>query len=542
MNSNFLRTFLLSISLAPFFLATATSEEGGEEETSEVIASADVNTPSEKTDAEKKGLTYSTANSEAIKKINLALKELSKDYYKASQDEVMNFFKFVMQKVVENNKDLRKARAEVLALMGNNNLARGEFLPDLEANAGYKGSSKYINKKENGISNNLDHNNKEWGGDIGLDARWNLFNGGASAAQLKIANNETRAKFEAYKDLEAETILKAFQLLLNIIAYKIIVKQSEANVLINEETLKSALEKLKIGEIDRVDVGYADFKTGKAMAKLEEAKIKLSGFIGDFQLASGISDVEIKAIIPNFESFLPKAFEEMEKVAERENPKILSVNYAAVASKAEISKELAGYLPKVNLEGRVGRVDSFSRENLKTQGSSSYTRGHKMNSYGPQYSAGISVRVPLDIKCTTNTRITGARHKYVQAKVNGAQTRSKVLSDIKTHFCNLDNKKKIIELWKRNAKANEESVQCYLQRLAVGDIVHEKVLVVQADVYECYVDLANAYREYAETQLHLLYSMGRLNPKVFGAVDFNFDPYNNKSCRSGEIEKIARTA
>ena len=538
MNSKFLKTLLLSFVASPFFLAYSTSEtdEAKEEvaEKTEVVEKA--TDSSEKVQAKQSDSTIALVK-EITTKANLGVNQK-----KASKDESMKFFKETLQKVIENNKDLRKMRCEVSAAMGANNYARGEFLPSVDLVAGYDLKRSFADTKKYNSADvqtgSSDDKTNSWGGSAGVELKYNLFNGFGSVSQLKIANNETRAKYEEYKAAEGQKIYEVFQALLRIVTSKILIDQHTANVKIHESMLNEAVQKMKVGEVDRTTVTYAEQKYALAIAKLEATKIKYEGLLSDFELWTGISAESVIAAHPDFAKFLPEALEEMKKIAEKENSKILSGKYAALAKKASVNKQLSGYSPRLDLTASAKMVDSNGRKFNKPNGSSDYVKGDKEENDISNYSTGIQLSIPLDVKGTTRTNVTGARHDYVKTQIAGQQTYDQVMSDLETDFGRLKREKSMVEAYERQVKASEINLQCNLQELAVGAAVYTQTLKAQADLLDANAALFEARQNVSDTELRLIKSIGRLNGKVLGAENvLDFNPFKKAPCKACSFKK-----
>lgn len=521
MNKNLLKGLFLSFVCSQGILAIAT-EEDSKEQTNPIHT---------KTKEDGK-VTQSFGNNLIEKVVRTSKLGQAHDEKNIPQEIALKLFHLAIQKTLETNKDLRIKRCEVLQALGSQALARGEFLPDISTNIGYglntNRTSKTIKDKNDQRRPNQDTNEKNENGELSaaLELRQNLFNGGGSIARIQQASNENKAKFEEYKVLEAEMIFRNFQVMLRIITDRILLHYHETNVAIHKEILKAELEKLKVGEVDRTEVALAESKLAKGEARLAEVKISLEGHAGDLERWTGIKADELSLLHPNFSKFLPQTLEELKKIAEKENNRLLAAHYGALAKKASIKRESSGFSPNIDLTLGATTSETLSRLYKKPANDHSFTKDNLTNTSNSRLSVGVQLRVPFDIKGTVRTNVGGARHDYVKTTITGAKVHGDVMASIETDFANLKEYAAIVEAFKRHVKACEIGFQGNLQELAVGAKVYTQVLKAQSDLLDAQEYLIKAKQQYAEASLRLLQNIGRLTAKTFGVEAFNFDPSN----------------
>lgn len=522
MNSVLLKgylSFFMFVSVAGF------ATEGGE-----VATSVSTEEHKEVSDDSKGEASEGVELVEKLMRIAKSGKGVKCKENEACQKAMLDLFNKIIRESIINNKDLRQNRCDVLKGLGSNAKARGDFLPNVNLVAGAEHGYSDKDKEEYSLPQKKYDDKGQGRGikqkvDGGLEVGYNLFNGGGSIAGLKIASNDNKAKFYSYKAAEGVVLFKIFQAAVGVITNKILLKQNEENVIMHKELVTAAIEKMKVGEVDRTEVAHAESKYAKSLVFLEENKTKLAASISDFELMTGMTGVQFDTCFPDFSKFLPVSLEEMKNIANKENSKILAAHYATICSKANVKKAKSGYAPNLNLSfnAKYGTVVDKNKQKTPSSTWTEYDSARQKGT-GGDLGVGVSFKMPLDFNRSITTDVQGASHEYVKTQVAEAKTQSEVMSDIETLFGKLKNDIKIIEFYQRHVQACEVILQGNMQEMAVGAKVHVQVIKAQADLAEARGYLVQAQKEKIITELNLLLSIGRLGSQSFGANGFNFDP------------------
>lgn len=514
---------MLSLAFTPFLLGSVTDKDT-EQQGSQ---STDQNSADKKSDNQKNNKKRSGGDDSIhlIEKLMQATKAGPSGTI--SEPEVMRLFADTYQNVLENNKDIRQKREEVMAALGANAIARAEFLPDVSLQGAYNFRENFEkNAPRDGERSTIGTKAKEddSGFAANLEVRQNLFNGFRSVANYKAAINENKAKYEDYKAFEGDVVAKVFTELMEIITQSILLQANETNVAMHRELLKAAIEKMKVGDVDRSEVAYAESKCAASEAKLKAVRIKLDIGLSNFELWTGIHLKNTVLTHPSFAKFLPQTLEELKRMAAQHSHRILAGHYQAIAKKAAIKKAEAGFSPSLDLTFSGGLEDKTKKH--YNHPDYDYKKVGENDHSFMNYAVGVRLVVPLDIKGVNRTAIGGAHHEYTKTQIGGAQAYDSVMSDVETDFYQLKNENAIIEAYKRKVKACEIALQGVLQELAVGAKVYIQTLKAQSDLLDARGELAEAYKARANTEMRLLKSIGLLNNVTLGCKGFAFDPMN----------------
>lgn len=451
---------------------------------------------------------------------------------KAHQYANATAFAKIAQATLEESKDLRQTRAAFLKGMGAISDARAEFLPNVNATVGYTLAGRNTKKAEDDIQTGKSNSPKnkdftrEHGAKAGLEASMNLFRGFGSVAAARAAYNQNRADYESYKAQEGDTLQRNMSEVLRVITYRILLKDSEANVKMHQELLRASVEKLKVGAVDRSEVAYAQAKYALSQAKMDAVRVELAGAISDFELHTGLSATCIPLAHPDLSALLPKTLAMAKAWAEKHNHKVLSGNYLALARKAAIHRAASAFSPSVDLRvnADLSDMNDLNRRKSDAIDPSRYIRTASGKSYTSNYGVSVSIGLPLDVNGTRRTAVGGARHEYVKTTIGGAQTLASTLSDVETFLEWIQYKTDILEAYKKQVRACEIALQGSLQELAVGAKVYIQTIKAQSDLHDAQRDMAKAREDLVLTQMKLLNAMGKLDGTTFGAPGVDFDP------------------
>ncbi|MDR1907297.1 MAG: TolC family protein [Holosporales bacterium] len=444
----------------------------------------------------------------------------------------IEIYKVIMARTIEGSKDLRMLRSEVIKGLGEGRTARGEFLPDLKLTSslsrGFSESSSVV-KDDKGAyidADTMDSRKVSSSGPgVGFSLSQNIFNGGASLAAVRKASFDSRAAYAKYKATEGEAVEKMFKLAFNVITCRLMIRYREISKTVYKEILKCELEKLNVGEVDRSEVALAEGRVAKCEAELAFLKARLCGYEGDLSRWVGLKAEDLPLSFPDFVRFFPNDVRELINIAERENSKLQAGHFDMLASKAAISRANAGYLPKLDLsiggEAKGSWDKVRAKKNLDSWHATDQGKDSTTGSRGA--SVNLTLTVPIDIKGGVAVNTGGARQDYIKIKIDNEKAYSDLKSDIETTYDHVTYHKNAVSAHKRHVKACEIQLQASLQELAVGAKVYTQVLKAQSDVLDAQKDYVQALQTYAETGLHMLLIIGRLNPQTLGVstLDFN---------------------
>ena len=298
----------------------------------------------------------------------------------------------------DNNGNFQSLRRQFLSDIEAFSQAFSEFLPqayiyiqDQDTKTKYISNTAII---DNGLPNQRSVRTQQGN----LTISQNIFNGGASMARLKAAQEAFKVLRAKYYDSEQKIIYDLIENYLYCYSSKEKYEIAETKVKTIKEQLASAEEKLKLGEATTIDLATA--KTNLAFAETE----RLNRY-ADYQWAKAffVKDFGIEAVditLPSAPGNLPSSLENLIQRAILANPSVDSARYSVSQVKALELAAKSALLPTVDLQVQRGR--SF----YDPQSDNNYVNGYNNKST----TSSISVNIPIYSKGTEYSQIRKSKH------------------------------------------------------------------------------------------------------------------------------------
>jgi outer membrane protein len=197
-----------------------------------------------------------------------------------------------------------------------------------------------------------------------------LFNGGASFAEIQIANNAVDASFFQLKNTSNSLSLQTIQ------AYDAILKAREVYEInvetknIFEQYLDYTKTRFEAGVITKTSLLESEVRLAEAKASLEIANADLLNSAAIFQRLTGIEPIEKMQPIAINEGLVPENLEELLDIALSENPALLANKFTYKADSYQINRATAAILPKVSANAQFTRSDA--KKDLNNRDSNAY--------------------------------------------------------------------------------------------------------------------------------------------------------------------------
>jgi outer membrane protein TolC len=190
--------------------------------------------------------------------------KLEPDYTKLfSQQEILAF-----EKTISTNNPLLKTQAMALKMMNENvKKSFGEYYPKLQFVANYGGApNPFFFYPSSSISN------QDFQYGVGLELRWNLFDGFKREGTIKKTRHQKMASFHELEDLTQKVALEFSESVTSLETAIAQVVSSEENVQLAELTLEQAFDQLEIGYYTIYDYQIAVDQLVQVKNMLSDAK------------------------------------------------------------------------------------------------------------------------------------------------------------------------------------------------------------------------------------------------------------------------------
>jgi len=398
----------------------------------------------------------------------------------------------------KNNKDIQIQEQEVNAAKAVVVGARSEFLPNLNASAGYTHAGSVLNipstistKKDPGIFTGFQNDNK-----VGVELDQNIYNGGANIANLRQAQVKLKIQEETLRarklDVEFEIKRLYYGLLLAYETERIaqdLVKQAQSHY----EDVK---KKFGQGTSSKFDVLQSKVQVSKLIPELVKAKNAVDLIAADLKKMLSLkmqdsltlkdkllySSIEIRE-----EEFLKQAYLNKPEM----NLKALGIDIKEWA----IQMAKSGWRPQVNAELSY----SYRSNNL----------GNMFNDMHSNWNAGFTVTIPIFDGFSTEAKVDETNARYAQATLEKENLSDQIAVDIRQACLDLKQAETIINSSKDNIEEAKETLRIAEVSYDNGEGTNLDVLDAEVSLSQIEKNLSEGIYDYLMAEAFLDRTMGQ---------------------------------
>lgn len=328
-----------------------------------------------------------------------------------------------------------------------------------------------------------------------LNLRQNLYEGGATSANIRRAERLVRVERARLATIEQDVLLRAvtaYTGLLNDLAVLELAVQNEKRL---RRQLQAARDRFEVGEVTRTDVAQAEARVAGAVSE----RVRASGAIETSRAAfRNVIDLEPESLIPPKPiGSLPASEDEAQGMAEGVNPNVLAAQFNLAAAKEDVTISESALLPRLDATGDLNYTDE---PNLSTNWQRSATIGAALTV--PLYQGGgeyAQVRQSKDVVRQRQSDLD-AIYRSVRQNVTDA-------------WQALVTARSSIEAITEQVRAAEIALDGSRQEALVGQRTTLDVLDQENDLFEAEVDLVSAQRDEIVASYSLKAAVGGLTAK-----------------------------
>lgn len=398
----------------------------------------------------------------------------------------------------KNNKDIQIQEQEVAVAEAGIVGARSEFLPRLNANAGYTRNDSVLAlsqtqsmKKDPGIFTGYKNDNK-----AGLELDQNIFDGGANTANFRQAQVKLKIQEETLRQRKLDTEFEVKRLYHGLLlAYE---TERIAQDLLDQA--KSHYEEVKKkyeqGTASRFDLLQSKVQVSKLMPELIKAKNTVDLIEAELKKLLGVK-LQTSFKLKDNLSYNPIEINESEflKAAYLDRPEMILMALGVDVNKWSIEMAKAGHKPQVN----VSLGYNYRSNDL----------GDMVNSRHNSWNAGISVSVPIFDGFSTKAKVDEAKARYAQAKLEKDNLSEQVAVDIRKACLDLQKAQAIIDSQKDNIEEAKEALKIAEVSYDNGEGTNLDVMDTQVSLSQVEKNLSEGIYDYVMAKAYLDRTMGQ---------------------------------
>lgn len=456
----------------------------------------------------------STTSTKSVKKnspIPDNIEPLDKEIASKKPERVktVDVLQAALEAAYQNNTEIKELQTQVRSTDERLPQALAGWKPTIYANASI-GLEKDIfsgDKKESGDGGQgfpiSGQNSSTIKADVTLNQ--NLFNGGKTIYTTCQAESLVQKARASLADKEQSILLATVQAYFGVIAKTAELNYRKSNVLALNKTLEATRDKFNVGEETRTSIAQAeaDLEAGQAEQDVTEAQLLTA--MASFERITGARPGNLKK--PVDLAYIPRTLKEAIEVAQKNNPAIMAAIFQEKADRNAIKIKDADLLPKVDLQGSVGRTGANTRyiysSNLAGQSYKSYD-------FTTAQSVSLNLRVPL---VDTNLRSISrqSREDAEQSRIAIETKRREIIDKLVEVWETYLSAKANVKSYEAQVKANEVSLEGTRQETLVGSKIVLDVLNAQRALVNSQLNLVRAEQNYYQAAYAVLAGMGKLN-------------------------------
>jgi len=409
--------------------------------------------------------------------------------------------------------------------------SRAGFLPQISAQASWelsRANSSAVGGVGSGGATKQTSNMKK----VGVGLSQNLFNGFGTIAECDQVKSQIGAAWQEYYAAEQEFLLNVIKSFYTLYYAKKAVELNEINCKAYEQNVADAKVKEMAGAATSSEVADAESYLSSAKANLLVAKSQLVAAVSNYVKETGEMPPENLRLVEDGIK-IPKDQKAILDTALKGNKSLLQAKSSLDAGKAAIRVAEAPFLPTVDLQAGVNRVDGFSKGYDGNGG-----EVPDNSSFGPknatEFSAGISLKMPLYTGGVRNAKLRQAVLQKKQAEHALLNARGTVVANVEStvsqYFTYLNN----IPNYEQSVKSGEIAATNMMKEVEVGTKSRSDALQTQRNLHQARIEKNKADLDGTIAKFTLLQLQGKLTFNTLGiGGGKQFDPrkhYEQVSC------------
>lgn len=432
----------------------------------------------------------------------------------------------------KNNPDLQQKRHAVLATHEQYVQATAGWRPNLTLGGSITGNKRNVsgNTKDGdgpsaGTSGSA-ANTREGS----LQLTQNLFNGGATTAEISKADQSARSAWAGLQSAEQNILFSAVKAFLDLLSQYSQVELYKANKLALQKSYEAAVEKRNIGEETQTQVANAEAKLAEAEAQLLTAEAQLEGLKATYTQITGLQPAaQMKKPEPLL-TLLPGDLKGAVQLAKDQHPDVISAQFDHLVAQSETQRIGGALLPTVNVSATSTRNESRSSTSTILS-----DRDYRSKDYYTDNRVMLEVKVPLYEGGSVRSQKRQAHETAVSKRVAIETARTQVVQAAIQAWQNFQAAKNNIDNYQKQVKASQVSLEGTQQEMMVGTKILLDVLNAQAALLEAQLKLVQAEQAYVLESFRLLAAVGLLNARHLKLQVDYFNPESHYQVTSGKF-------
>lgn len=331
---------------------------------------------------------------------------------------------------------------------------------------------------------------------IGLQYDQTLFNNNASSAAIQAAEATYDAAVYGSKNTEQNVLLSVVQAYVNVVTNRRIVEIRRESIGFVEAQVRSARDRLELGEGTSLDVSQADARLAQSSASYQAAINNLRTSEANYQRWVGHAPSNLSGGY-NYSSLLPSSLEAALSRATTAHPALLASAAQIRAAQHSYDETVSSFGPNLSLSGQVG--------------ASGFTGG----AIGTEASVSLRLSIPIYTP-KRDPAIESANIGQIQSQLEGLSNRDQIVEAVRQAWSGIEATTAQIESATAAVAASRLALQAVIDQNELGQATTLDVLDARASVATVEEGLITAQSQRTIAAYSLVAAMGSLSAQELG--------------------------
>jgi len=333
---------------------------------------------------------------------------------------------------------------------------------------------------------------------LGVTYSQTLFDNLKTDAQIEQARAFSEVASQSLRNAEQNVLLSAATAYLNVVRDTQLVKLRADNVSFFQAQVRSAKDRLQIGEGTKIDVSQAEARLAQGVASYKSAINSLRTSQASYQRWVGHKPQNL-TLGYKFGGILPSSLDEAQNLADRMHPAILSAKAQLRAAQSASDAARAAFGPTLNLIGTIGGMHSFAT-GVTT----------------PSTSIKLTLSVPIYQGGAIGASVRQANLNQIKSEVDALSARDQVREAVISSWSGLQNALAQIESAQSAVKSSQLVLEGVIEERNVGQRTTLDVLNARAELTAAQEGRIGAQSSRLIAAFSLVAASGRLSARDLG--------------------------
>lgn len=331
-----------------------------------------------------------------------------------------------------------------------------------------------------------------------LDYGQNVFDGGATAAQVEAARAGAEVAELQLRTSEQTVLYQVVQAYLNVLSGRETLALRQDNINFFRAQLQSAQDRLDVGEGTRIDVAQAQARLAQVQAAYQASNGSLQSAEATFQRLVGQRPQNLSRS-HNFSGLIPRSLDAALAEAEAGHPGILMAKASIRAAQAGVDLAQSGFGPSAGISASLG---------------STWTDGGARDGFSAQ--VGFRISVPIYSGGATGSALREANLGQIKSEIGAMSAYDQIREAVIAAWTGIQSADAQINAAQAGVSASTTVLDGVVQERDLGTRTTLDVLNAQADLTSARESLITASSNKVLASFALLSATGRLTAADLG--------------------------